>query len=402
MSGQDDLRGIAGISELAHERRDEVDLIDLWIIFVRYWVVFATIVTVGVAAGVAYALLRTESYTYSTLIEIGTRIVGDETQLIESPDSVLAKVKDGYRLMELREYYAAHPEDTTEYDVDVSVPQKADLLIIEDRKPEDKETAVQAIHAGIVARLEADHNRIITVIRKQLENRLANTANRREKLAQEAELLTVELERLEQQHQNKLAILDEQIVLLKTELQRLDESARIVNGQIAEMQRLTSEAEANRERAIKEATDEARAMTLLLINDELQRNRQMLVQLLERSQVGIPNQRSSLSKQIEERQRQKLIAAGELANERDRFLQRIQDNRRAQAEVEGDLEALQLQLDNLRSTRAIATAAQSVKPAGPRKAFVVFLSGLFAGFIGLLAVIVLHMRGVIRRRSASA
>lgn len=379
---------------------DEIDLIDLWLIFQRHWKVFAVIVALGVALGVAYALLKPPVYGYRTLIEIGTQIVDGDTRLIESPVSLRAKVSEVYRTMVLRAFYDKYPEVDHPFDVDVSVPKDAEFLVIEDTAPADYAEYVEQIHEQLLKLVLQDHGRIVSVNRNAIQVQLENTRNELARLEEEEALLKVELERLQDQHENRLAILDEQIALARAELKRLDDLGELVQGQIAELRGLLADALANREQAIKEAGNASGAMTLMLINDELQRNQQMLSELRERHAVRIPNMRSNYEQKIESLQNEKAILSSELSNERYRFVQQISEVQRQQKEVKGQVSQLELRLENLRDTRAIAIAAESIRPVGIHPLVILVISTGGGVLFGMFAVLLQHLFVIARQRSA--
>lgn len=376
----------------------EIDLIDLWLIFARHWKAFAITVFVGTALGAAYAFAKPEVYAYHTLVEIGTELVGNETRLIESPASLSAKLREGYRVIALRDFYETHQEIDKTFETDISVPDKSELVVIKNEVTAEYAEFVRDIHRRLVELVTQDHARIISLIRKGIENEIETTRNRLAELQDEEALLKVELERLQERHKNQLAILDERIDLIQAELKRLTDMEELVRQQIGDLQTLITQAQANRERAIQEADNAPGAMTLMLINDELQRNQKLLADLRERLAVSIPNQRSKYEQQIQELQKEKSILANNLANERDRFMQKITEIQRTQEEVQAKLDTLQLRLDNLRDTRAIAVAAQSIEPVGPGKVVLLALSIFASGFLGLIAVFVRHFSALVRNR----
>lgn len=377
---------------------DEIDLVDLWLILLHHWKVLAVILVTGTALGVAYALVKPTVYSYRTLIEIGTHIVNDEQQLIESPVSLSAKVSEGYRTMVLRAFYDHYPDIERVFEVNVSVPKDAELVVLEDEAPREFGGQVLEIHEQLVQLVLKDHARIVSLIRNDLENLLRNTKNHLTRLEEEEKLLNVELQRLQERHRSQLAIVEEGIKLATVELGRLEQTEKIVSEQITDLQRLIGEAQQNRKDAMQEAGNAAGAMTFMLISDELQRNQVLLAELRERQAVEIPNQRSAFQRQIEELEGEKVILSNSLASERDRFAQQIADQAREQEEIAGEIATLELRLENLRDTRTIAVAAESIRPAGPGKALIVAVAVLLSGFVGLVAVFLVHMSGVARSR----
>lgn len=384
------------------ERQGEIDLIDLWNIVARRWKLLAVTVVVGTALGVAYALLKPQVFGYRTLIEIGTQLVNGESVLIDQPESLRTKISEGYAPVVLRDFYASHPEIETVFQLDITAPKDTNLIVVQQEQPRKLREEIENIHQAVVTEIMTDHERVIAQIRKGLENRIQETKNRLDQLESEQALLEKELERLQERHESQLAILEERIALTKAELKRLDELQALVRSQVSELQNLISQAQQNRQKAISEANDASGAMTLMLINDELQRNQKLLADLRERQAVGIPNQRSRYEQQIQELQNEKLILASRLSDERDRFNEKIREVSRKQEEVTSDIASLELKLENLSDTRAVVIAAESLRPVGPGKAVIVVIAGMASGFFGLMLIFLLHLYQLARRRESTA
>jgi len=75
---------------------DEIDLVQLFTILIRRKFLICGVVIICLIIGAALAFLRSPSYAYSTVIEIGSIIknmaIGDVNS-IEEPSAVLEKVK---------------------------------------------------------------------------------------------------------------------------------------------------------------------------------------------------------------------------------------------------------------------------------------------------------------------
>lgn len=427
----------------------ELDIVDIWLIFARHWKLLAAAVLGGLLLGGAYAFLRSPSYQFLTLIEIGTQIVNDETQLIEAPESVEAKIRQGYITFAAREYAQAHSEEAFLYEVDASIPRDSQVIVLSSQGPVENQQALQDIHSNIVERLVRDHQQIIAVIRKGLQTELVKAETQLEATTERSSYLEAELQRLDQQHENKVLSIDQQIVLTQTELQRLEEENRnrlgmldeqiglrkielarqdraeaLVDGQIQDLDKLLLGMQQNQADAVGEATDEAKAMTMLLIGNQIQQSRQQLAELRERRDVRIPNERSRLEKEIQDLERQKLIVTGELANKRDQFanqldearrsreiqissmqaerersVQNVAENERNQRLLQARTEELTIRMENLKQTNAPVVASQSLRPAGPGSLVILVLGTMLGGALGVMLVIVLQLAKLARERT---
>lgn len=379
---------------------DEISLVDLLLVFVRHKTVFFITVVACLLAGGVYAWLKPVSYTYTTLIEIGTQFVEGEPQPLEAPDSALAKIQASYLPLAQQAWATAHPDEPGLIAVDVAVPANSLLLRLQSTATPEKSAAYATVQAHAAESLLADHQRITGVVRKDLENSLAARQNDLARVEAQHTLLQNNLQRMDVIHVNELASLQDQARILTTERKRLEQTEELVKGQVTKYEHLITTAEENRTKSVNEATDESRAMTLLMINNEIQQNRNQLLNLQERLSVGIPNERDRLAKAIEDNQRQQESLKAHQANERDDLQQKIAENTRRQSELRGQVEAIQLQITNLRKTHIVGSATRSIEPAGPGPVMIVALALVLGVFLGAGLIILLELITAARRRQA--
>src|SRR5690554_2363164 len=74
----------------------EITLVDLWLVLSRYRLVILGLTLLFGGAGALYSMLLANKYEYAASLQIGTRLVGEEYRLIETPDAVVAKINSGY------------------------------------------------------------------------------------------------------------------------------------------------------------------------------------------------------------------------------------------------------------------------------------------------------------------
>ena len=87
---------------------DEISLVDLWRALVAQRQLILVVVALCLTAGVSYALLKPVKYRFMASIEIGQLPGTDPTSAgpapIDPPDTVLAKLTEGYIPKALRTY----------------------------------------------------------------------------------------------------------------------------------------------------------------------------------------------------------------------------------------------------------------------------------------------------------
>lgn len=328
------------------DQTDEISLVDLVLVVWRHRrPVFFTMLTFAVL-GIAAALLLPKKYAYTTTIEIGARIEDHKTVPLEHPDTTLAKVKESYIPLAQQDYLQAHAGDGRAFKLEARIPKGSQLIVLESTAKERDGPIYQEIQARVVQDLITDHNRVFNILRSDAE--------------------------LEKQRAVRdLDVLKDGEQFLLAELKRTELSAVLLKQQIADTNALIDAAQKNRAKAVSEARDEARAMTLLMLDNEVQQNRTRLAALDERLQVGLAARRDSLNNQLRK-------------------------NRRNQAIKELEIQRLALQVENLQETRAVVASMQSLEPVGISRSMIVVLSVFLGGFAGLLVAFGLEFRDRVR------
>ena len=331
---------------LPYDPYDEISLVDVARVVWRHRrAALATLLAV-IVAGVAVAFLTPKKYTYSTTIEIGSQVEGGGIVPIEAPDTALAKLRESYIPQERHRYLEAHPGVDKMLAVEARVPKGSQLVVLESTARAEDGSAYQHIQEQVVQALVADHARVF-----EDQRTVAALAKQRAE-------------------RDLQALVDEQAVL-KGRIERLKSSAQLIQRQIADTRRLIEDATANRSRAVAEARDEARAMTLLMLDNEVRENQQRLAELQRQLQIG-------------------------LADERDTLQSALQENQRNQVLQQAQVQRLDQQLKNLKETRAVVLGMKSLEPVGISRSLMVLLGVLLGGLMALLAPLMLEFLGRVR------
>ena len=304
-------------------RDDEISLIDLWLVLVRRRAVILAGTLVCLVAGLAYILIVPPKYTYTTTIEIGTQIVNERVSPIEAQDSVRAKIAESYIPLIVQQYQKESGEEDVRYKIDVNAPKNSQVLVLTSKGTEDQEQTYTTLHRLVVQKLEQDHQRVSNVVRTGLTSQIAERERKAVELQEEAKVLEARIKRIEDERG-----------LLALEIQQTEA--------------LLTDAERNRARAVDEVTDATRAMTLLMLSDQLRQNRERLTELKQRLMVELPNTRDDLEKALS-------------------------DNRRAQENELDDIESLRPELSGIVETRAVAPSLRLSEPVGLAKSVVLVL-----------------------------
>lgn len=323
----------------------EYTLLDLLEVLVERWRTLLAAFVITLLIGLPTALSRPDVYAYTTSIEIGNRVAGDNTVPLESSEAVLAKLKESYVPLAVHALENSNAIGTGKFDVDARVPKSSQMVVLSSRGGMN-DSAYRLLHTKVVEYLRADHDRMMSVIKKELELKAATAAREQAKLQDDAQML-------------------------ERQLRRINTEQSLVSKEVSAVGELIASAGEQRERALREAKDEPRAMTLLMLTDEVRQNRVRLSQLERRGQVELPNEKDQLAK---------LLA----------------DKQRGAAEQTSRIENIRLQIQNLQETRVVAPAMRSPEPVGIGKSVVV-MATVFAGLVfGILAVFGAHLYARVR------
>lgn len=491
-------------------QEDSINLVDLWLELIRHRNIFFLSLALALVAGLAIALLVPSKYNYSTAIEIGTITEetgnGLERSPIDTPETALAKLTESYIPLTLQHYITQHPEDKSTYALEAHIPKNSQLIVLKGKGPENKANIYITLLQEVLDNLLADHQQVMELTRIHLQTAIDKTnlslaeledphtlqvkvdalnadINKahitREKLRDprvlkgpqqviEAKLqkAEMELERLRDPRffaatkqvvetkltrtKKNLIDMQDQAKLIKSRYQRLDETDNLLKKQTTELGTQITTTLHRRQQALDGLQEEASAMTMLMVDNEIQQNRLRLASLEERLYIKQQDLRQELEDRLATNQReqgvqQQLLTQFEgdlerlvLKNERQQTLQLTHidklkgnlerltlSNRRAQqleaphiGLLEGqlaklhadherkliarrqDIRLLEAQLHSLEETRALTMPMQSTMPEGIGKPMIIVLSLILGLFIGVFAACFASFLQRVRQQTA--
>lgn len=316
----------------------QVSLIDVWLLLVEYKFFFFAVFLFCIVLGVTYAYIKPITYIYSVSIEIGKKIEDGRSAPIESPDTVLAKLEEGYIPKTIYQYKESNPEDGYNYRIKTRIPRNSELVVMEAVGTVTNKAAYLKLLNDIVLTLKLDHDRIT--------NTILNTI--------EISLNQVKLE---------IETLQERAKLFASKSERLDEAEKLLKKQLDELDQQISSSLRYRKDAVSEAVDQPQAMTVLLIDSELEKNR---------------NRRANVEEQL----------YIEIKNERETLQQQLAINLKEQEVKVQEMNAFETRKLAVIKTRPLAEPTQSLLPEGPGKSSIAILAGTLGIFLGLITVFV--------------
>lgn len=337
----------------------DITLIDVARALVAHWRMIAGATFLGLVAAGVWTVFNQPEYVFRSSIEIGTTVDASPNQarrFIDSPQTVLAKLQENYIPLARTQYARSHPDAPYIPRINARLPDLSELIVLESigHRGKDEETMHQELHRAVVDQLESDHRRATAVAKNILETRQAEA---------------------ERQLQELLA----QPAMVAGQAKRLEAARQVLQKQVAELRDSVAAAGRARRDADSNVKDEAKVLSLLVVDQEIQGSRARLSQMEERLAVTLPQEVDDLQKAIADSQRGEVI------------------QRRL-------IEQAKAELENLHETRALAPAFRSPQPLGRGRSTTMALGGGFGLVLGCLAAVVRdlekrsreHRRGPVR------
>jgi uncharacterized protein involved in exopolysaccharide biosynthesis len=316
---------------------------DLWLVFHRQKHFIVLVFSLTMILGVIAAFLLPRPYTYTTTIQIARGAEG----ALEQPETLLAKLNESYIPYVVQQNFGTAP-NAKRVKIEAKMPRDSQIIIIESKGPDTEQELHVKLHSQILDRLAQDHDPEVDFVKLTMENELNRYRNQLDKLKDEAALL---------QAQGK----------------RLDEQEQLLKDQLKDIEKLIDSSEANRNKAVAEVEGEAKAMTLMLIDNETNKYMDRAGEIKERLLVG-------------------------LSDDRDKLKNDLADNLRSQTELQEKLQELQAKIVNIRYTRSILPTIRSLEPGGAGKLTIIALSLILGLAAGIFAAFVAEFRSKVKER----
>ena len=417
---------------------DEINLIDLWLILARRKKLIAQVFAGFILLAIALAFVKKDKFEFTTTIEIGqiTSVSdkGNETyELVESIESVKAKLEKSYLPSAQSAYYTTNPEAKL-FDIGIEAPKNAQMLIVISKGSEANIERHRSMHNSAVMPLINDLNRKVSSSRQKLESlfqeakqellRLQSPVIMRLLVSEHDEKVNTHKDKIERLKsdvfwQPKIKQLESNITQAKINLtdtinkgralieqrKRLDELENLLIKKLEGLNQQIKEARSVRTNAIGAVNDESGAMTLLLLDSEMQRLISRQSELEERIYIDHKNNIIELENKImanKDKQKDQRININEAEAEliktkadrasqlklqqpklnvlKDKKARALLDHERkivAQMETINNIES---SIKSITETRVIVPFLQSLEPKGLTSKLL-FVIVIFLGFI---------------------
>ncbi|MDJ0805222.1 MAG: hypothetical protein QNJ78_00145 [Gammaproteobacteria bacterium] len=432
---------------------DEVSLVDIWLVILEHKNVFWKVFFITLILGFIVALIIPIKYSITSTIDIGQTIRDDQVILLESAESVKAKLENALVPKILIQY---DDEDIRLTEFDITIPKNSDLVLITTEVEEDQVSQFEKIVTQMAQAIEQDHERILrpirasireTILQKELELQLENDQRIYEPIIKDMESKLkgeeVNLAKLEDPtiHEHRIKALEIQIDNEKSQLESLKERGAILNSkkerlnqlsdlliyQIAELKEQIKRAIKVQQGSVSDAKSSEQGMTMLMIDNELQQNRTRLSSLEERLYIDLENQHADLQKEINDNNRDQIQQTA-LIDEKEKNLKKFLVEHRLNVEkqktdiitikaqklkipaereqkiavLKQEIINLNERLENILETQSVAEPMRSQEPVGLTKIMLFAFAIVLAGFIAVMSTFIIQFRSKVQSQLAES
>lgn len=218
--------------------RDEISLLDLFVVLARHRWLMAVVFIVVLTLGFVFALGKPQSYGYTSSLQIARGASGP----IEAPATVTAKLNESYIPFTLQQ--EENRDGFPSIRLEASVSQNSDVVVMKSSGSLADEERHLALHRAVAERLMEDHGRELANARSMLQSEFSRVNAQLTRLQGEQELI-----------RSRSARLDEQAVLLGDIAANINTTASV------------------RDDLLGRPSSESRTMRLVFLDSELTRLR---------------------------------------------------------------------------------------------------------------------------------
>jgi hypothetical protein len=432
---------------------EDINLIDLWICFRRFKKRFVLVFTVVFVAGLLHSYFAfEEKFSVVSSVQIGAREKDDAILPVESPESLLSKVKSSI-IPAYTNAWKQQNDFEGLLDTESSNPKNSNVILIINKTTNEGIAIVSDFQRGLVKTIIDDHKRMINLLKSKMESELRQAQigldNLVNPLTLEYKLKAIQIELDDEEIKLKKLEDEQSFSVKKGEFQaqllqakhekmrfddierghleqynRIEENKKILFEKIKDLKIQLSDASVNLRSAANKVTEQS-AMTQLMIANEIQKNQNQLASLEERYHIKLENEKTELMQKIEAIRLQKIEALKKIELLTDKYKVMMEDDlimrerqRLKVSQVKAALEEIKHQhhisttmqeekvreiktrLDNFNETRAVSIAVKSLKPIGMSRLKFIVMVLFLAVFVGISAVLLAAFGEKVKERLA--
>ena len=380
---------------------DEIDLVQLFLVLKKRKYLILCVLVICIGTGLGFCLLRTPTYEYTTTLQVGTTLGGDDAQVekksLESVDIAAIKIEKVYLPAVIN---SVMNDMGRMVSGKVTVQKNSDVLLLVSEGKAEEQDFYRNIHERIMSPLVEEHRQLMAAARKPYELMVEKTTLTLKELEDPRIYLFEEqvLEGKIKEARAKLAEYDDQKKFLEDKEKRLTESKRLLQEQITKIEETLVLAYANRAKASDEARDEAKALTFLMVNNQIEQNENRLAGLQERLHVHLENDRQQLEVQQAENRRIWDLQKDRIAELQSQLVRQKATHETQLSLQENAISDAQSKVESFQSTRIMDSAVRSVNPKGLGASLIMVLAGMLGLMSGVMLAFIVEFMNKVREQ----
>ncbi len=375
-------------NEPHYAAEDEIDLVALFLILWKRKLLIVAIPIVFLFLAGGYVFLKKDTYTYVTAFQIGINVetMGGQTtkKNIESSESAKVKLDEVYIPSAVEKLFAR--ENGLRLKANAESLKNSEILLLSSVGLLSQQQIIKDFHREIVAPLMAEHLKLVAASMREFELS-AERAQLKLKELQDPQIYQFTEKSLQREisaAEAELLRLGDEKKLFQTNKDRLFKTQDILKAQIKKIENNLEFAYKKRSPASDEADDEARALTFLMINNQIEQNENRLAGLQERLYIKIEDQKQILENKISENQRSINLQREKISALQSKLVKLQAERKNNIAQQENILADIQNKMNFFQNSRTLEVAQRGLDKDGPGKIVILVLSlaiGLMGGIM---------------------
>lgn len=147
---------------------DEISLVDLAITFIRRRRIFYVVFFIFTLGGVAYALSQTETYQYTSLIQVAEKSSG---KYIEEPATTIATLENRW-LPEQETIFRAETNRKLPFTIAFSNPENTGLIRFVSEAVSDNKGVVERVHKKLIDNIHERQRELVEREKRSIQSRI--------------------------------------------------------------------------------------------------------------------------------------------------------------------------------------------------------------------------------------
>lgn len=158
------------IHEDRRSSENEINLIDIALIFVRRWKIMTSVTILCVLTGTATVFLKPVVYTHRATLQIGSQLIDNVNIPFESAQTVLAKLEYSLIPQTLNEYKKSKPDIGKIPNITAHSPKNTQIIVLVANTTNDGAQIANDLLLNIIDKLTKNHDQLIESISNNLIN----------------------------------------------------------------------------------------------------------------------------------------------------------------------------------------------------------------------------------------